>query len=102
MSDLKLPNVPEGYFWVVESEDPTRFYPRCYVSLKRRTFFGLFSETIASDYFTITRRGLPMYSMDGHNAENAITRLASRIHREYFNGNTNGVANYTGTYYTDM
>lgn len=102
MSDLKLPNVPEGYFWVVKSENPDRLNAKCYVKLKRRTFFGLLNKTVASDYFYITRRGLPANPiLDGRTSETAIMSMASRIYRECFGGKGTSVTNYTGTYYTD-
>ena len=102
MSDLKLPNVPEGYYWVVKSDNPNRLNAKCHVKLKRRTFFGLLSKTVSSDCFFITHKGLPMYPVTyGHNAERAITNLASEIYRECFGGSGPSVVNYTGTYYTN-
>lgn len=103
MSDLNLPNVPEGYFWVVESENPDRLNAKCYVRLKRRTFFGLFNKTVGSSGFFISRRGLPAYpALDGLTSESAILNKATNIYRECFGGSGPSVANYTGTYYTDM
>lgn len=102
MSDLKLPNVPEGYYWVVKSGNPDGLNAKCYVRLKRRTFFGLFNKTVASDYFFITRHGLPSYPvLYGHTSEAAIMKAATQIYRECFSGNGTSVVNYTGTYYSN-
>lgn len=102
MSDLKLPDVPEGFFWVVKSENPDRLNAKCYVILKRRTFFGLFSKTVGSSSFFITRRGFPANpALDGLTSESAILNKATSIYRESFGGNGSSVTNYTGTYYTN-
>lgn len=102
MSDLKLPNVPEGYFWVVKSQNPNSSYAKCFVKLKRRIFFGLLNKAVDSDYFFITRHGLPKYPvLDGRTAEAAILNAATKIYRNRFGGNGDSVTNYTGTYYTD-
>ena len=102
MGDLNLPSVPEGYFWVVKSENPSGLNAKCFVKLKRRVFFGLWSKTVESSDFFIARNGLPRFSYgDGHTSEAAIMNAATKIYRECFSGNGSSVTNYTGTYYTD-
>lgn len=102
MSDLKLPNVPEGYFWVVKSDNPGKLNAKCYVRLKRRTFLGLLNKTVAYGHFYITHTGSPMHPVYGcRNAEEAITNIAAKIYRKWFYENGPSVTNYTGTYYTD-
>lgn len=102
MSDLKLPNVPEGYFWVVTSDNPGSAYPRCYVKLERRTLFGLWSKTVASSDFYITSRGTPFYpALNGSTSKTAILNKAEAIYRTYFGNTGPSAVNYSGTYYTN-
>lgn len=88
---------------MIKSENPSSPYAKCFVKLKCRVLFGLFSVTVESSGFFIDRNGLPKYPyLDGRTAEAAILNRAERIYHSYFNNDQgSSVESYTGTYYTD-